>query len=156
MEPGSVAIGNGRVLVYREFGHPGGRPVIYCHGGFMSGLDIAPWDDDAVAAGVRIVAPARPGLEGSSVAPGRTTVDWADDVRALLDGLAIERAGVLGWSMGGQYALACAARLPDRVEQAVVVAGASALDRTIGRSTSSTRWTPDSPSCRSVDPGRRD
>jgi pimeloyl-ACP methyl ester carboxylesterase len=90
----------------------------------MSGMDAAPWDEPARAAGVRIVAPARPDLDGSSPAPGRDTAAWADDVRALLDGLEIPQASVLGWSMGGQYALACAARLPERVPRAVVVAGA--------------------------------
>ena len=120
----TIPVGNRRVLAYREFGKPDGRAVVYCHGGFMSGLDLAPWDHAASEAGVRLVAPARPGLDGSSPAPGRTTADWADDVDALLDGLAIERASVLGWSMGGQYALACAAQLADRVTKAVVVAGA--------------------------------
>jgi pimeloyl-ACP methyl ester carboxylesterase len=35
---------------------------------------------------------------------------------------------VLGWSMGGQYALACAARIPDRVTRTVLIAGAVPLD----------------------------
>jgi pimeloyl-ACP methyl ester carboxylesterase len=134
MQKGAIAIGNGRKLAYREYGKPDGRPVVYCHGGFMSGLDIAPWNDAAIAAGLRIVAPARPGLDGSSDAPGRTTGDWADDVLAFLDGLEIQQASVLGWSMGGQYALACAARLGDRITRAVVVAGALPLtdDQTLG------------------------
>jgi pimeloyl-ACP methyl ester carboxylesterase len=127
MEKRSLAIGSGRELAYREVGKSDGPAVVYCHGGFMSGLDIAPWADAASAAGVRIVAPARPGLDGSSSAAGRTTGDWADDVRALLDGLEIQRASVFGWSMGGQYALACAARLADRVMKAVVIAGAIPL-----------------------------
>jgi pimeloyl-ACP methyl ester carboxylesterase len=123
----TIEVGSGRVLAYREFGQPDGLPVVYCHGGFMSGLDIAPWDDAARAAGVRIVSPARPGLDGSTSASGRTTAGWAGDVRALLDGLDIEQASVFGWSMGGQYALACAALLADRVTRAVVVAGALPL-----------------------------
>jgi len=129
-----IEIGHGRKLAYREFGDPAGHPVVGCHGGLMSGLDLAPWDDAARTAGVRIVSPARPGLDGSSPAPGRATVDWADDVHALLEALAIPRAAVLGWSMGGQYALACAARLPDRITRAVVVAGALPLtdERVLG------------------------
>jgi pimeloyl-ACP methyl ester carboxylesterase len=123
----SVAIGGGRVLAFRELGAPDGQPVLYCHGGLMSGLDAAPWDAAARAAGIRIIVPARPGLDGSSPAPGRTTADWADDVRALLDALGIEQVAVLGWSMGGQYALACGALIPDRVTRAVVVAGALPL-----------------------------
>ena len=34
----------------------------------------------------------------------------------------------MGWSMGGQYALACAYRLADRVSSAAVMAGAVPLD----------------------------
>lgn len=128
MEQGTVAIGDGRVLAYREFGAADGHPVVNCHGGLVSGLAMAPWDREAAGGGVRIVSPARPGLDGSSPMPGRTTADWADDVAGLLDGLGIERAAVFGWSMGGQYALACAARLPDRITHAVVVAGALPLD----------------------------
>jgi pimeloyl-ACP methyl ester carboxylesterase len=94
----------------------------------VSGLDIAAFHDAARAIGVRIISPDRPGLGSSSPAPGRTTADWAGDVAALLDVLAVERAAVLGWSMGGQYALACAAVISDRVSRTVVIAGALPLD----------------------------
>jgi pimeloyl-ACP methyl ester carboxylesterase len=152
MEQGTVTIGGGRVLTYREFGTPDGHAVVNCHGGLMSGLEMAPWHGAATAAGVRLVSPARPGLDGSTPASGRTTGDWADDVAALLDGLGIARAAVFGWSMGGQYALACAARLPERVTRAVVVAGAlpltdaavlrelNAMDRRITRQAEHRPW----------------
>ncbi len=124
----SVDIGGGRRLGYREFGDPDGTPVVNCHGGLVCGLDVAPLHDAARAIGVRLISPDRPGLGASTPLPGRTTADWAADVRALLDQLAIERTSVLGWSMGGQYALACAALLPDRVARTVVVAGAIPLE----------------------------
>ncbi|MGZ6968939.1 MAG: alpha/beta fold hydrolase, partial [Acidimicrobiia bacterium] len=127
MQSRTIEIGKGRVLAYREFGTPDGTVILNCHGGLMSGLEVAPWKDAATAAGARIVSPARPGLDGSSPAPGRTTAAWADDVRAFLDALEIQHASVLGWSMGGQYALACAALLPDRISRAAVVAGALPL-----------------------------
>jgi pimeloyl-ACP methyl ester carboxylesterase len=41
--------------------------------------------------------------------------DLADDVQALADRLGLERFAVVGFSAGGGYALACAARLPDRI-----------------------------------------
>ena len=78
--------------------------------------------------GVRLVSPDRPGLLQSDPAPARNTANWADDVAALLDALGVDAAGVLGWSMGGQYALACAARLTDRVTHTVVIASALPLD----------------------------
>jgi pimeloyl-ACP methyl ester carboxylesterase len=124
----TIELGDGRTLGYREFGDPSGSPVVSCHGGLVCGLDVAAWSDDAAAAGVRIISPDRPGLGRSDPSPGRTTGDWAEDVGALLDALDLPRAAVLGWSMGGQYALACAARLPERVDRVVVVAGAVPLD----------------------------
>jgi 3-oxoadipate enol-lactonase len=50
------------------------------------------------------------------------TVDcFADDLRAVLDELGIERARVLGFSMGVVAALRFAIRWPERVEQLVLV-----------------------------------
>ncbi len=128
MDERVVEIGSGRRLGYREFGDPEGTPVVNCHGGLVCGLDVAPFHDAAREIGVRLISPDRPGLGSSTPLPGRTTADWTVDVRALLDSLAIEQTAVLGWSMGGQYALACAALLPERVTRTVVVAGAVPLD----------------------------
>jgi pimeloyl-ACP methyl ester carboxylesterase len=94
----------------------------------LCGLDVAPLAASARELGLRIVSPDPPGLGASTAAPGRTTADWAADVRALLDALACERAAVLGWSMGGQYALACAALLGDRVTRTAVIAACLPLD----------------------------
>jgi pimeloyl-ACP methyl ester carboxylesterase len=50
-------------------------------------------------------------------------VDEAADVRSLADELGFERFGVSGGSGGGPHVLACAARLPDRVERAICDVG---------------------------------
>ena len=50
-------------------------------------------------------------------------MDWADDVAALGDALALPRFAVAGISGGGPYALACAWRLADRVSAVGVVSG---------------------------------
>lgn len=123
-----LTLDDGRTLGYRDYGSPDGTVVINCHGGLVCGLDVAPFDATARELGLRIVSPDRPGLGGSSPAPGRRTSDWAADVRALLDALDIDRAAVLGWSMGGQYALSCAALLADRITATAVIAGCRPLD----------------------------
>ena len=46
----------------------------------------------------------------------------------LVDQLGVERFAVMGWSLGGQYALAVAARLGDRVTRTAVIAGCIPLD----------------------------
>lgn len=122
------ALPDGRVLGYREYGDPAGHPVIHAHGGLVSGLDVATADEAARALGLLLLALDRPGIGLSTSKPGRTTADWADDVSAFADSLGLARFGALGWSLGGQYALALAARLPSRVTSTVVVAGAPPLD----------------------------
>jgi pimeloyl-ACP methyl ester carboxylesterase len=65
--------------------------------------------------GVRYIAPCRPGVGGSDPQPGRTILDYPQDVRALADALELERFDVIGVSAGGPYALAVAHELPQRV-----------------------------------------
>jgi pimeloyl-ACP methyl ester carboxylesterase len=127
-EARAIELDDGRVLAYREYGDLEGFAVVNCHGGLLGGLDVAPFDAPARALGLRLVSPDRPGLGASGPAPGRTTADWASDVGQLLDVLEIELCAVFGWSMGGQYALACAARLGDRVTRTTVVAGCLPID----------------------------
>jgi pimeloyl-ACP methyl ester carboxylesterase len=111
----SIQLSDGRVLAYEDVGDPDGLPVVYHHGGLRCRLDALGLDDAARATGVRLVAPDRPGIGGSTRAPGRTLADWPADVAALADALEIPRFAVFGWSLGGPHALACAAVLGDRV-----------------------------------------
>jgi pimeloyl-ACP methyl ester carboxylesterase len=126
----TIELGGGRALAYREYGDPEGLTIVNCHGGLLCGLDVAPFDGPARGLGLRLVSPDRPGLGRSGPAPGRTTADWPDDVAALLDALEIEQCALFGWSMGGQYALACAARLAPRVTRTTVIASCLPLDAT--------------------------
>ncbi len=45
----------------------------------------------------------------------------ADDLQRLMDAFAVERASLLGHSMGGKVALRCAALFPERVQRLIVV-----------------------------------
>lgn len=70
----------------------------------------------------------RPGYDGSDAAPSdHLTV--ADDAVELADGLGLGRFAVLGMSIGGGYALACAARHPERVSAAAIVAAPGDVTR---------------------------
>lgn len=125
---GSVALADGRSLSVVEYGDPSGAVVVSHHGGLLSGSDVAPLDGLAASLGIRLVSFDRPGIGGSTASPGRTTADGGRDVVALLDGLGIPSAYLLGWSMGGQYALASAAALGTRALGTAVVAGCVPLD----------------------------
>jgi pimeloyl-ACP methyl ester carboxylesterase len=117
-----IELTDGRAFEYAEWGDPDGYPVVWHHGGLSSALDAAAAADTAAATGVRLIAPNRPGVGRSDRMPGRTLLDWPTDLRQLLDRIRIERFGVAGWSLGGAFAMAAAARLPDRVGGLVLVA----------------------------------
>src|SRR5581483_9655535 len=93
-----LGLADGRVLGYAEYGDPGGTPLVYLHGFPGSRIAGGVLDEAARAAGVRVLAPDRPGLGLSSPRPGRTLLDLADDVRELADALAIDRFAVVGES----------------------------------------------------------
>jgi pimeloyl-ACP methyl ester carboxylesterase len=126
---GSVQLPDGRVLAYEEYGVPSGFPVLSFHGGLSSRLDAAPAHEAAVATGVRLVAPDRPGMGLSTFQPGRRLLDWPADVAHLTEALGIERFAVMGWSAGGPYAAVCAAKMRERVTAAALLSSAVPLDQ---------------------------
>ncbi len=119
----SVALPDGRTVVVDELGAPEGKPVLWCHGGLSSRTDARLVAPGAAAAGVRLLAPDRPGIGQSTRGPGRTVAGWADDAAAVLDAYGVARCGVVGWSAGGPYALAVAHRWPERVSAVATVGG---------------------------------
>lgn len=127
-ERSRCSLADGRVLTYVEFGAADGSVVLHHHGGLVSATDIAPGDAVARHLGVRWVSFDRPGIGGSTPSPGRTIMDGARDAEELLDHLGVDRVRLSGWSMGGQYALATAHHLADRVVRSAIVAGGLPLD----------------------------
>jgi pimeloyl-ACP methyl ester carboxylesterase len=123
-----LRLADGRRLEYSEFGAPTGEPVLSCHGGLLCRFDIEPCAAEFAERGVRVLSPDRPGVGGSARRPGHSTADWVDDVQQLIDALGVEQLAVMGWSMGGQYAAAVAARLPERVTKLALVASCPPLD----------------------------
>ncbi len=98
-----------------DFGSPDDTAVLWCHGGPGSRHEPAYVADRAATAGFRLVGIDRPGYGGSDPEPGRSIADWTDDALAVADRLGLESFLTVGLSTGGAYALAVAARAPDRV-----------------------------------------
>jgi pimeloyl-ACP methyl ester carboxylesterase len=118
---------DGRELAWLETGKPRGFPVFAFHGTPGSRRQVA-FDEKAIAAaGVRMIAPDRPGYGHSSYQPGRRFTDWPADVAALADHLKLESFAVVGVSGGGPHAIACARLLPERVTAAGIVSGVGPL-----------------------------
>lgn len=120
---------DGRRVGYALYGDPDGFPVLNCHGGLLSRNDVAPVHADAFRLGSRIISIDRPGVALSDRNPGHAMCDWvSDDVTSVLDELKVGRCSVMGWSSGGQYAVATAHVLSDRVVRVAVLAGCPPLD----------------------------
>ena len=115
-----LALGDGRTLAWSEGGDPAGTPVLFFHG--CPDTRRAAWTghDAAHAAGVRLIAANRPGYGASTPAsPSYELV--VGDVAELADSLGLDRFAVIGMSVGGTFALACAAYHPDRVSAVALV-----------------------------------
>jgi len=122
----ACVLDDGRTLEMWEGGDLTGSPVVVHPGTPGSRLSGRHLHAAAVAAGVRLVVPSRPGYGGSSPAPpGLALV--ADDTLALADALGLRRFAVLGTSGGGPYALATGCRAPARVTCVGVLAGPADL-----------------------------
>ena len=119
---------DGRTLAYAEYGPPGGKPVFYFHGLPGSRLDPVMLAEDLENAGIRMIAPDRPGIGSSDFQPGRGFSHWPLDITALADNLGLEKFGVFGVSGGGGYVSACARFIPDRLTAAVIVSGAGHMN----------------------------
>src|SRR5256712_4303736 len=77
---------------------------------------------DAVGGRLQLVAPdARGHGESGRPASGYAPADFAADALAVLDRVGIDRAVVVGHSMGGLHSIALAARHPERVRALVIV-----------------------------------
>lgn len=106
----------GSHLAYEETGD--GPAVVLCHAGIA---DHRMWAHQvrALAAGHRTVAHDWRGAGASG--PARGDFAHHEDLLALLDALDVERAVLVGASMGAGYALEVALAAPDRVAGLVLV-----------------------------------
>jgi pimeloyl-ACP methyl ester carboxylesterase len=119
--PRFVRLADGRRLAYCEYGDPGGRASLYCHGFPSSRIEARLLHEEAKGAGVRVISPDRPGYGDSDPDPQRTLLKWAEDILGLADQLALHAFDLIGVSGGGPYALACLARIPERVRACALV-----------------------------------
>ncbi len=118
MEAGFVEVEGGRLYAESD---GAGQPVVLIHPGLW---DSRTWDPQlqVLAADHRVVRYDVRGYGRSSrPAPGRP-YSHVRDLEAVLGALGIERAALVGCSMGGEIALDAALAMPDRVSSLVLVA----------------------------------
>jgi pimeloyl-ACP methyl ester carboxylesterase/DNA-binding CsgD family transcriptional regulator len=117
----AIVLPDGRRLAWCEYGPADGYPVVVSHASLWSRLQRHPDAGALERHRIRLIVPDRPGYGRSDPQPGRGLLDWPGDVSVLMDHLGIERFSVVGIMLGGDYALAAAKAMPQRVAQVVLL-----------------------------------
>lgn len=112
----------GRKLAWRSLG--AGPPLLLVNGYAASSADWDPTFTAALARSFTLICPDNRGTGDSELGDASAlSVDAiADDVAALLDALGIERAALVGWSMGGYVVQRLALRSPARARSIALLA----------------------------------
>lgn len=110
-------------MKFHHFGDPAGAPLVFFHGMPSSGDEGGLLHEAALAQGVHVLAPDRPGFGASPEQPGRTLMSTAQQVAQAMRQFGFQRYAVAGCSGGGPYTFALAAAAPDAVHFAAPVAG---------------------------------
>lgn len=117
----TVVLPDGITLAYVQLGDPQGVPVVLIHGYTDSDLDWAPLVP-YLSKHFRLVLIDLRG-HGASSKPEccYTRLDFAYDVKLLLDALGIERADIVGHSLGSMIAQTFAEYWPPRTRRVVLI-----------------------------------
>jgi len=119
---GFLDVGSGHQLYYEESGNPGGKPVVFLHGGPGGGVSPGMrgfFDPDSY----RIILFDQRGSGKSTphaCLENNTTWDLVNDIEILREALQVKRWQVFGGSWGSTLALAYAQTHPDRVTELVL------------------------------------
>ena len=123
----TLSLKNGRQLGIAQYGTKEGIPVFYFHGYPTSRLEASLMEPFLSGLNIRLIALDRPGYGFSDFLPERQILDWPDDVKECADMLGFDQFSVVGVSGGGPYALACAYKMPERLNKVSVVCGLGPL-----------------------------
>jgi 3-oxoadipate enol-lactonase len=114
---------NGAKLYYEIYGQ--GKPLVLIQG---CGGNITMWESqiEPLSQHFQLILFDNRGSGRSQVTPGEYTIPMlAQDTAALMEQLGIEKAHILGWSMGGMIAQELAIARPDLVDKLIISASAA-------------------------------
>ena len=118
-----LTLPDGRALEVEVSGPDGGPVLLFHHGTPGGSTQLDQMARVVHDRGHRLVTWSRAGYGASSRRAGRDVASEAADAATLLDHLGVQTCVVAGWSGGGPHALACGARLADRVRAVLCIAG---------------------------------
>jgi len=111
---------NGLKMYYEIHGN--GEPVVLLHGAFMAVTgDWLDWVNELAKTRKVIAIDMQGHGRTADIKRDITYENLADDVAALMDYLKIERADLMGYSLGGGAAMECAILHPEKVRKVVVI-----------------------------------
>jgi len=120
-EAGSLPVGDINIS-YRIMGQ--GEPIVLIMG-YGSTMDM--WDPhflENLSSKYRVIIFDNRGMGNATAPPGNFSIaQFANDTAGLMAALGIEKAHVLGWSMGSFVAQELAIRHPERVNKIILYAG---------------------------------
>src|SRR5215475_5354051 len=111
---------DGARIVYRRIGK--GRPLVVLNGFAATSADWDPFFIDRLASSNELILVNNRGM-GDSTDDGQSfdIAKLADDAAHVIENLGVERANVMGWSMGGFIAQALTLKYADRVDKLVLL-----------------------------------
>ena len=111
----TLSLPGGQVFGLAEYGDPRGLPVLALHGAPACRLMFAGAHQAARKAGLRLIAPDRPGYGLTPLDQAPSLESRADWLERVVNVLGLERFAILAVSGGGPYGVALAARLGGRI-----------------------------------------
>tara|TARA_R110002124_G_C8902644_1_gene509942 strand:- start:499 stop:1398 length:900 start_codon:yes stop_codon:yes gene_type:complete len=112
-----------RKLGFAEYGNTEGYPIIYCHGSQSSRLEMHYDMSFAIENDLRIITIDRPGHGISDLNATGSILDFAIDVKELIEHLEINKFSVAGMSAGSPFALGISYLFPKNVYKAAIISG---------------------------------
>jgi pimeloyl-ACP methyl ester carboxylesterase len=119
----TVIVNKGRALEVREYGDRRGHPAFFFHGLIGSHYQASYVAEQAKRAGLRIIAPNRPGVGRSEFVRRKSPLEAVADVEYLAGVLGLDKFSVIGISGGAPYALAVLYRLGERIRTTTLISG---------------------------------
>jgi len=118
-----ITLKDNRKLGFAEYGNVEGYPIVYCHGSQSSRLEMHYDLSFAIENNLRVITIDRPGHGISDFNPKGSILEFARDVKQLMDHLEIDMFSVAGMSAGSPFTLGIAYLFPEKIHKISIISG---------------------------------